>query len=123
MGMNLEGEQEAAKLAAVTCSTSVDRTTTLENCDEKAMCEVFVAQLLAQCLTYILYVAYLATVLTHCESNKKTKETFTIDIGENNKPILVIEDADDADEKLETEQALLSAIMADFDYSDVQLKP
>merc|ERR1712137_1060859 len=120
--MNLEGEREAAKLANVSCDATVVPAAALDDCNEKAMCEVFVAQLLAQCMTYILHVAYLATVLTYFEPNK-TKKALTMDIGDNNKPILVIDDADDADEKIEAERALLSVIMADFDQGDVQLKP
>merc|ERR1712194_1171 len=118
--MNLEGEQETVKLASAR-SLSTVFTSAMEDSSEKAMCEVFVAQLLAQCMSYILQVAYLATVLTYFDSNKKEK--VIIDIGDNNKPILVIEDADEADEKIEAERALLSVIMADFDQSDVQLKP
>merc|ERR1712039_700189 len=115
------GEQEAAKLASVCCDATVDTTAALDDSNEKAMCEVFVAQLLAQCMTYILHVAYLATVLTYFEPSQKQK--YTMDIGDNNKPILVLDDADDTDEKIEAERALLSVIMADFDQSDVQLKP
>lgn len=69
------------------------------------------------------HVAYLASVLTYFESNKMKKTAYTLDIGDNNKPILVTDDADDTDEKIEAERALLSVIMADFDQSDVQLKP
>merc|ERR1712203_948155 len=76
----------------------------------QAECEVFVAQYLAQIMTFILYVAYYATLLTYFPPATYVNKIWTDVVGKGKVEIV------------DTEDELNSVIIPNWDKSETQLK-